>query len=94
MDRFCCMMQLRRCKDEKSLCPCRPTQQIAVGRGVKASPAIWLSRQRLADYGAWRFVGRDWFPGGLYTPAGRGSIPRRSTFYNIAGIQRKINRSS
>jgi len=24
-------------------------------------------------------VGRDWFPGGPYSPPGRGSIPRRST---------------
>ncbi len=29
----------------------------------------------------WRFLaGRDWFPGGPYSPPGRGSIPRRSTF--------------
>ena len=30
--------------------------------------------------GPWRFVGRDWFPGGPYNRSGRGSIPRRSTF--------------
>jgi hypothetical protein len=29
-------------------------------------------------------VGHDWLPGGLYTPAGRGSIPRWSTSSKIA----------
>jgi len=29
----------------------------------------------------WRFMGRDWFPGGPYSPSGRGSIPRRSTCF-------------
>ena len=40
------------------------------------------------------FVGRDWFPGGPYSPPGRGSIPRRSTLLTIAKSYPLVNRSS
>jgi hypothetical protein len=38
-----------------------------------------LARTRIRGRGD-SFMGRDWFPGGLYNHSGRGSIPRRSTF--------------
>lgn len=43
-------------------------------------PLLGDNRWRDSSSGTVAIMGRVWYPGGLYNPSGRGSIPRRSTF--------------